>query len=236
MQNNPVRFNDPTGHVCTDPEDPNSTCYGSASAQTKVGDKMIRGNDAELRKLSVTKPKRQHFPQPCTTCHVPTATSTPLPTLTPSATSTPCPQVAQACLPTAISTPSPTSILTFTSTPEYTIGPNNNPAWEFPYAIGVENPVDFTIDIAGLIGDAASFLGAPGKIVWVLTEGGELVGIGKDVYDLAVNEDLSGISSTIFFDAAEKLAPDIMRMKNPGIISVAGNLWSISQNITITPK
>lgn len=29
MLNNPIRFNDPTGHVCSDPEDPTPTCDGS---------------------------------------------------------------------------------------------------------------------------------------------------------------------------------------------------------------
>jgi hypothetical protein len=54
---NPIRFNDPTGHVCTDPEHPNPTCYGSPLTQTKVGNRMIRGNGAELRNLSIYKPK-----------------------------------------------------------------------------------------------------------------------------------------------------------------------------------
>jgi len=44
--NNPIRFNDPTGHVCSDPEDPNPTCFGSGT--TRVGDRMVRGNGAEL--------------------------------------------------------------------------------------------------------------------------------------------------------------------------------------------
>jgi hypothetical protein len=47
---NPIRYNDPTGHVCSDPEDPTPTCYGSAGTQTRVGDRMIRGNGAELGK------------------------------------------------------------------------------------------------------------------------------------------------------------------------------------------
>jgi len=48
VRNNPVRYTDPTGHVCTDPEDPTPTCYGSGT--TRVGDRMIRGNHAELGK------------------------------------------------------------------------------------------------------------------------------------------------------------------------------------------
>jgi RHS repeat-associated protein len=44
--NNPIRYNDPTGHVCTDPEDETPTCFGSGT--TRVGDRMIRGNGAEL--------------------------------------------------------------------------------------------------------------------------------------------------------------------------------------------
>jgi len=44
--NNPIRFNDPTGHVCSDPENPNPTCFGSGT--TRVGDRMVSGNGAEL--------------------------------------------------------------------------------------------------------------------------------------------------------------------------------------------
>jgi hypothetical protein len=46
--NNPIRFNDPTGHVCEDPEKENAVCFGSGT--TRVGNRMIRGNDAELGK------------------------------------------------------------------------------------------------------------------------------------------------------------------------------------------
>jgi hypothetical protein len=47
--NNPIRFNDPTGHVCSDPEAAaanNLVCYGTGT--TRVGNRMIRGNGAEL--------------------------------------------------------------------------------------------------------------------------------------------------------------------------------------------
>jgi hypothetical protein len=39
--NNPVRYNDPSGHMCSDPEDPTPTCDGSGT--TRVGDRMIGG-------------------------------------------------------------------------------------------------------------------------------------------------------------------------------------------------
>jgi hypothetical protein len=43
--NNPIRFNDPTGHVCSDPDDHwSSSCEGSPLQATRVGDRMIRGN------------------------------------------------------------------------------------------------------------------------------------------------------------------------------------------------
>jgi hypothetical protein len=44
--NNPIRFNDPTGHVCEDPEKEGALCFGSGT--TRVGDKMVHGNHAEL--------------------------------------------------------------------------------------------------------------------------------------------------------------------------------------------
>jgi RHS repeat-associated protein len=43
--NNPIRYNDPTGHVCSDPEDPTPTCYGTGT--TRVGNRMVRGNGAK---------------------------------------------------------------------------------------------------------------------------------------------------------------------------------------------
>lgn len=46
VRNNPMRYTDPSGHVCTDPEDPTPTCYGSGT--TRVGNRMIQGNQAEL--------------------------------------------------------------------------------------------------------------------------------------------------------------------------------------------
>ena len=35
--NNPIRFNDPTGHVCSDPDDPNGGCDGGGSAVNVQG-------------------------------------------------------------------------------------------------------------------------------------------------------------------------------------------------------
>jgi hypothetical protein len=48
VNNNPVRYNDPTGHMCSDPEDPTPTCEGSAHVQTKVGDTMVNGDGKQL--------------------------------------------------------------------------------------------------------------------------------------------------------------------------------------------
>jgi hypothetical protein len=48
VSNNPIRFNDPSGHVCSDPENPNPSCEGSANQTTRVGDKMIRGNGKNI--------------------------------------------------------------------------------------------------------------------------------------------------------------------------------------------
>jgi len=39
--NNPVRYNDPSGHMCSDPEDPTPTCDGSGD--TRSGDHIIPG-------------------------------------------------------------------------------------------------------------------------------------------------------------------------------------------------
>jgi hypothetical protein len=42
--NSPINFNDPTGHMCSDPEDPNPTCEGSGHVQTRVGNTMVHGS------------------------------------------------------------------------------------------------------------------------------------------------------------------------------------------------
>ncbi|HUN24148.1 MAG TPA: RHS repeat-associated core domain-containing protein [Anaerolineales bacterium] len=41
VNNNPVRYNDPSGHMCSDPEDPTPSCDGSG--KTVVGGKVIQG-------------------------------------------------------------------------------------------------------------------------------------------------------------------------------------------------
>jgi len=210
---NPLRYTDPTGHYCV-------------------------GDDEDCVDVGGGTGKSTPTPPPTPTQ---TPSSTPSPTSTPTPSSTPCPVVVLACQPTATNTPIPTNTSTPTSTPTPYSGPTIGPGtpstpWEFPFAIEVADPFDLAIDIAGVVGDGASFVGVPGKIVWAVTEGAEVIGIGKDVYDLATKKDATGISSTFFFHAAEKLVPDLMRIQNPGIISFAGNVWSISQNITITRK
>ncbi len=39
--NNPLRYNDPTGHMCSDPENPTPSCDGSGN--TKVGNIIVAG-------------------------------------------------------------------------------------------------------------------------------------------------------------------------------------------------
>jgi hypothetical protein len=54
--NQPINFNDPTGHVCEDPEKgEDARCFGSGT--TRVGDRMVRGNNAELGKAKNLKKK-----------------------------------------------------------------------------------------------------------------------------------------------------------------------------------
>jgi hypothetical protein len=61
--NNPIRFNDPTGRVCEDPEKEDAVCFGSGT--TKVGNRMVRGNGAELGKAKNLnkKPQRVYDPE-----------------------------------------------------------------------------------------------------------------------------------------------------------------------------
>jgi RHS repeat-associated protein len=52
VKNNPVRFYDPTGHMCSDPEDPNPTCDGSYQTTTHVGNRVLRGNVSKSTNLA----------------------------------------------------------------------------------------------------------------------------------------------------------------------------------------
>jgi len=45
VNNNPLRYTDPTGHMCSDPENTkNGFCEGSANVKTKIGNTMVDGN------------------------------------------------------------------------------------------------------------------------------------------------------------------------------------------------
>jgi len=115
--NNPTRYVDPTGHVCSDPEDETPTCYGSSRVLTRVGNRMIRGNDAELRASRITRPNRS------------TTTTTTTPTVAPSTTleptSTPCSVVLIACSFPSSPTPVPTITETPYDGPVYVVGPTS---------------------------------------------------------------------------------------------------------------
>ena len=55
--NNPIRYNDPTGHMCSDPEDESPTCDGSSLQSTKVGNKVVQGSGLDAGKPK-NKPKK----------------------------------------------------------------------------------------------------------------------------------------------------------------------------------
>jgi hypothetical protein len=58
VRNNPVRYVDPSGHVCSDPEDPTPTCDGSFQQKTKVGNKMVQGTGLNAGKPTVKKKEK----------------------------------------------------------------------------------------------------------------------------------------------------------------------------------
>jgi hypothetical protein len=57
--NNPIRFNDPTGHVCSDPEDPTPTCENGGRGGTRVGNRIIRGGGTTDSDKDVEKDEPQ---------------------------------------------------------------------------------------------------------------------------------------------------------------------------------
>ncbi len=139
VRNNPVRYIDPSGHVCSDPEDPTPTCYGSPLLQTKVGNKVIRGNGAELKNLSV-KPAKAVIkgnngagPTPTVVLSIPTY----MPTSTVISTST------ETSTPTLTSTPTATVTTSATSSPLPTTTPSVTPSnWAVtqPYSSPSQTP------------------------------------------------------------------------------------------------
>jgi hypothetical protein len=54
VRNNPVRYNDPTGHVCSDPEDPNPTCE-------KAGTTKLKKVSYKIDKDNLTKGGRRAY-------------------------------------------------------------------------------------------------------------------------------------------------------------------------------
>ncbi len=96
--NNPIRYNDPTGHMCSDPEDPTPSCDGSGGGGGG-GDGGGGGNGGGNSEEEEEDEGGTYTP-------------TPIPTSTP----TPCTGPYLACVPTA------TNTLTLTPTPYYPFG------------------------------------------------------------------------------------------------------------------
>jgi len=55
VRNNPLRYTDPSGHMCSDPDDPTPTCDNSFLSTTKVGNKVVKGSGLDAGKPKVKK-------------------------------------------------------------------------------------------------------------------------------------------------------------------------------------
>ncbi|MBV6401908.1 MAG: hypothetical protein CNIPEHKO_02211 [Anaerolineales bacterium] len=133
VRNNPVRYTDPSGHMCSDPEDPTPTCDNSFLSTTKVGNKVVKGSglDAGKPTSKAVKPKKGNGGgggdplggasggtggEP----NLPPVTNTPTPTVTITGTSTdiPTPTVTTTpTIPTVTRTPTIIPTRTITTTP-----------------------------------------------------------------------------------------------------------------------
>ena len=69
VNNNPLRYNDPTGHMCSDPDDETGFCEGSANVKTKIGDSMVAGN-------GIQRSNGRPPATPCIICHTELPTKT----------------------------------------------------------------------------------------------------------------------------------------------------------------
>ena len=50
-----MRYTDPSGHMCSDPEDPTPTCDNSFLSTTKVGNKVVKGSGLDAGKPKMKK-------------------------------------------------------------------------------------------------------------------------------------------------------------------------------------
>jgi hypothetical protein len=137
VYNNPIRFNDPTGHICSDPDNT------SESSGCESGGKFITKKSIKLHTLKYrSKSAKQNTSIPSVS---PTPVSTP--TITPASSA--CSVINQACHPTSTNTPFPT--ITATSTPNCylqssciypTLTPFGNELYPLvPTAIDLINPI-----------------------------------------------------------------------------------------------
>ena len=93
--------------------------------------------------------------------------------------------------------------------------------------------IDAGIDIVGIVGEGANFVGTPGKIIYGVSEIAEVAGVGKDIYDIYAEKDISNayqdLSLLFSKTTMEKLLPDGLRMSyGYGFIF---NIISLVQNV-----
>jgi hypothetical protein len=174
MNNNPVVFVDPTGHMVDQ--------GGGASS---MGNKWWE--DRQKRLDFLNKKEKDNKPS-----FIPLNTATPTgPTYNPAPSAT------------------PDTILDHNG--------NTESDWSFPYNVSMDmNKVDkleLVIDVVGIVGEpAAVFSGVP----WGISEVAEGAGFVKDVYDMLVKYDTTGLSKDLVINALEAI-PDAERLAPPGI-------------------
>ena len=133
------------------------------------------------------------------------------------------------------STPIPKweSIPTVTS--QSTITPDNAGIPQYGISLDTEKVdwIDAAVDTAGIVGEVASVVGTPGRVLWGFTEIVEGAGLGYDLYSAFYDENLRELSVDLVIDTVKEtipvLIPDVVRLAPA--VGVLGNVFSLGQNI-----
>ena len=217
VHNNPIRNNDPTGHICKQYvgnfcvaysndtwSPPSSNSTRQVTSHTYYSNKIDKSTSDVLYRL------------------IPTSTPTPQTVLGPGPTNTP----------TFTRTPTLETLLkpgpTNTPTPGYEYKPrtykNLSIDWERLIDTNKVDAIDFWIDIAGITGDIAMGIGSPiGLGYYGLTEAAEVAGIGKTAYDV-----FNGKPSNAILRIVETISETARLSPKGGSVF---NLFSLAINI-----
>jgi len=217
VNNSPINYNDPTGHMCSDPE---KYELGKGSCDS--------GNNGGGVKKQTKPATGTSGGQACTGENQSVLCLPVIPALPPLCVFD--------CLPPSQLYQGPFYQNADPVDPEQSELFDPAPP-QPPISISVDwsnvDKVDMAIDIGGLVGDGAKTLGIPGAVAYGISEVAEGAGAGKAIWDIAVNQDPSNFSLYTFQKQLEAagphLFPDVARTHPT--FGFFFNVFSLAQNI-----